>query len=73
MAEGITDSNELPVCMKVEDVAKFLGVSRATGFKLTREPGFPVVRIHRKRLVIPRDRFLKWLDEKADEPLASCK
>ena len=62
---------ELPVMLKIEDVALTLGVSRGTALNLTREPGFPAIRVGPKRIVIPRDKFMSWIDNQSDKPLVS--
>lgn len=47
---------ELPLFLSAEQVATVLGVSRANGYK-----GFPVLTVGERRLVCPRDAFLKWI------------
>ncbi len=69
MSVTARSNEDLPLALKVEQVAELLGISRKVAYELTRQPGFPVVRVGEKRLVIPRDRFLQWLDENADKPL----
>ena len=41
-----------------------LGVSRIKGYELAHSEGFPAMRLGRK-LLIPRDRFLAWIDQQA--------
>lgn len=60
---------DLPLSLKVEDVAAVLGISRRVAYSLTRQKGFPAVRVGEKRLIIPRDRFLQWLNDNADRPV----
>jgi len=60
---------ELPLILKVEQVAEVLGISRKTAYSLVRSKDFPAVRVGEKRLVIPRDKFLLWLHTKAEQPL----
>ena len=43
-------------------MAAFLGISRVGAYNLCHAKGFPSVRIG-KRILIPRDRFLAWLNE----------
>ena len=71
MASSIRKTEELPAVLKVEHVAEYLGVSRATAYELAKQPDFPALRINAKRVVIPRDRFLQWVDGKAGQPLES--
>jgi len=66
----IKDFTDLPVCMQVKDVANCLGVSTVTAYELARHPGFPAVKVSERRIVVPRDRFLRWLENSADMKLA---
>lgn len=66
MSYQIKNLDELPAILKVEDIQKVLRISRATAFNLTKERGFPAIRIGKKRIVIPRDRFLQWVENKAE-------
>jgi len=53
--------NELPINMTVDDVAKFLGVSQSTAYKVVKQDSFPKLRIPGRRLVIvPKHLFLTW-------------
>lgn len=49
-------------CLKVEQVATYLGISRSLAYQLIRQKGFPCIRIS-GRFVIPRERFLEWVDK----------
>lgn len=68
MVMAIRNLEDLPVSLKVNQVAQILGISRKVAYDLARRKDFPSVRIS-KRIVIPRDRFLAWYNNKADEPL----
>ena len=53
--------NDLPINMTVEDVARFLGVSASTAYKVVKQDGFPKLRIPGRRLVIvPKHLFFDW-------------
>lgn len=69
MTLAVRNHEDLPLTLKVEEVAAVLGVSRRVAYNLTKQLGFPAIRVGEKRLVIPRDRFLRWLNENADKPL----
>lgn len=49
-----------------KDVAQMLGVGQANADKILRMPGAPVIRVGR-RLIIPKEPFLKWVDELAQK------
>ena len=54
---------EMPLFLTVMDVANLLGISRASAYELVRQENFPKLKIVQGRTIIPRDRFLEWLDE----------
>ena len=56
------NTNELPYTLSVEEMAAFLGISRVAAYNLSHSKGFPSKRIGR-RILIPRDDFLAWLDK----------
>lgn len=60
---------DLPVTLNCDQVAKTLGVSRKVAYRLTRQKGFPSIRVGQKRICVPRDRFIEWINRCADEPL----
>ena len=64
------DLSELPAVMTVKDVQNVLGIHSNNVYELVRKPGFPAIRVSERRIVIPRDRFLQWLDNSADAQLA---
>ena len=51
----------------VPEAAKLLGVSAPRVYDLAHSKDFPAVFIGR-RIVIPVDRFHKWLNDQADKP-----
>ena len=44
-------------------VANLLGVSQSTAYELMHEKNFPTLQVG-SRLVVPRDAFLEWMNEK---------
>jgi len=51
----------LPISLQVKDIADFIGISKATAYKLANSPGFPTVKmLGIKRIVIPKQKFLEW-------------
>jgi excisionase family DNA binding protein len=69
MVDEIKSADDLPVCLNVPDVAKYLGVSRSVAYKLVRQPGFPSIRVGEKRIVIPRDKFKEWIEKQVEKSL----
>lgn len=48
--------------LTVPDVASVLGVSRAGAYELAHSEGFPVLKVG-SRIVIPKDKFLLWVEK----------
>lgn len=53
----------LPLMLKVADVAGYLNCSMKLAYQLVKTPGFPLVILTSKAYRIPRDAFLRWLEE----------
>ena len=66
MHQPYKSHDELPMTLNVMDVAHSLGISRVNAYNLCHAQGFPAIRIG-KRILIPKDRFLGWLDAKAGD------
>jgi len=58
--------DDLPLMLSVPNVAALLGISRAGAYELVRGQDFPAIHIG-TRIVIPKDKFLLWIDAKASE------
>ncbi len=61
--------NGLPPILTIKQVADYLQVSMPTVRKLVMKQAFPAVKVSKKKIVVPRDKFLSWLNEQADLPL----
>lgn len=62
--------NEISVCslprvMNAQDVAEYLGISKAGAYNLMNSRSFPTLRIG-KRLLVSSDKFLMWIDKHSD-------
>jgi len=66
----ILDKTDTRLTLTVEEAAQMLGISRIKGYELAHSEGFPAMRLGRK-LLIPRDRFLAWIDEQAGTAASS--
>ena len=53
--------DELPLMLKVVQVAAVLGISRAGAYELVHSEGFPTLKIG-SRIVVPKDRLREWID-----------
>ena len=56
--------DDLPLMLSVPDMASVLGISRAGAYELVKERGFPSLTIG-SRILVPRDKMVKWIDEKS--------
>lgn len=66
MEKNIYKSYEdLPLMLTVPDVASVLVVSRVGAYELVYSEGFPVLKVG-SRIVIPRDKFLLWIEKQCD-------
>ena len=61
-----TSYDELPLMLSVPQVADVLGIGRASAYELVRSEGFPTLTIG-TRIVIPKDKFIRWIEEKVSE------
>ena len=59
------DSSDEPLLLRVEEVARLLGVGRTTVYALVAAQKLPVVRIGRS-VRIPREALEQWIREKVD-------
>lgn len=56
------DYSEVPLFLNAETVAKVLGVSPSSGYKLMHKPGFPVLKVG-NRMVVPKEKFIQWVEQ----------
>lgn len=49
----------------IQEVADMLGISKSYAYELTRNGTIPVLELGKKR-VIPKERFLKWINDKGE-------
>lgn len=54
--------DELPLFLNAKLVAQVLGVSPSSGYELMHEPGFPVLKVG-SRIVVPKEQFIRWIQE----------
>lgn len=60
------DNAKLTISPK--EMAKMLGVNIQTAYSLTKQKGFPAIRVSERRIIIPVDALNKWLNETAESP-----
>ena len=59
---NIKTFEELPYFINAQELADILGIAISSCYELMHEKDFPTIRIG-KRLVIPKDKFLIWVNE----------
>ena len=66
-----TSYDDLPLMLSVAEVAAVLGISRAGAYELARSSGFPALKIG-SRIVVPKDKFLAWIDANSGPKTHRC-
>lgn len=61
MTREYYSNDQLPCMLNADKIAKYLEISRAGAYELMHSEGFPLIRIG-KRMIVPRDKFLEWVD-----------
>ena len=54
--------DQLPLMLNAEDIQAVMNISRAMAYQLMYREDFPTIVIG-KRMVVPRDKFLEWLED----------
>jgi excisionase family DNA binding protein len=53
----------------IEEAAKVLGVSKSYMYELTKHKDFPSMKIHGRKIVIPRKALEEWMQKKFEEKM----
>ena len=62
MSKHIFSENELPCYLSAKEVSAYLGLGLTATYDLLHHPDCPKINAG-ARILIPRDKFLKWLDQ----------
>ena len=65
MKSTYTNIEDLPLTLKAHEAAAVLRISKSKVYELARRESFPAIRIG-KRVVIPRDKLIQWMNNKAE-------
>jgi predicted DNA-binding transcriptional regulator AlpA len=57
-------ADDLPPFLNALQISAFLGISKTNIYALMNSAGFPTVRVG-KRMIVEKEKLLKWLDENA--------
>lgn len=63
----MVNRNDYPIILQIKDIQRILGFSKSTAYEITKEIGFPLLQIN-KRKIVYRDEFFSWLDSKHATP-----
>jgi len=58
--------DDLPAILNVDEVSDFIGIGKSQMYELVKRIDFPAFRIG-KRVFIPRDKFLAWIETQTAE------
>ena len=62
MSKRIYSEDELPCYLSAKEVASYLGLGMTATYELIHRQDCPKINAG-ARILIPRDKFLKWLDQ----------
>ena len=65
-ADRITDYDQIPLYLDVNELVKTLGIPRSSAYKLLNSEGFPMSIIAGKKMV-RKERLLEWLLAKENQ------
>ncbi|GAB6117099.1 hypothetical protein JCM16816_06960 [Thermoanaerobacter brockii subsp. lactiethylicus] len=57
----------------IEEAAKVLGVSKSYMYELTKHKDFPSIKVHGKKIIIPKKGLEEWMQKKFEEEKGSSK
>ena len=66
MEKTFKSMEDLPSFLNADDIAAYIGISRTNAYYLFHRKGFPKLKLG-KRLVVQKEKFLKWIDENSME------
>ena len=54
--------DDMPACLNISEVAQIMRVSTPVVYAMVHRDDFPAVKVGGKRYVVPKDRFIRWLE-----------
>lgn len=67
MKKLYTDLDQLPIMLNADQLSQVLGISRSGAYQLMHAKDFPAIRIGAKRILVPKDNLIQWLENKLDD------
>lgn len=65
MKSTYTNIEDLPLTLNAREAAEVLRISKSKVYELAQSESFPAIRIG-KRVVIPRDKLIQWMNAQAE-------
>ena len=66
MQKKAIDPDHLPYCLRAEDIAQLLGISRSMAYELMHRSDFPLIELGGRCLTTRSQDFIRWLDERCN-------
>ena len=67
MVDQVKSFDDLPAALSVwPDLGRVLGCSKTTAYKIIKQKGFPALRVSQKKIVIPKDKLLQYIEQQAE-------
>lgn len=54
--------DDYPDILRAEDIAEILRISRQSAYELLNSDGFPTLKVGKKRIMVPKEKFVAWID-----------
>jgi|GEM_PF-806208 len=61
-----------PLVYSVPQIAALLDINLPKAYELAKSEGFPAVTIGKKRIIVPKAAFERWLEQAAFEKQSCC-
>ncbi len=58
----VTNWSELPIGLSAKQVSNILNISLPKAYELFHREDFPSIKISKKRLLVEKNQFKKWID-----------
>lgn len=65
---GLIEKENYPSMLKIPEVAKLLRITKANAYALSKQDGFPLLKLSEKRTRVPRDLLFEWLRKEGEKP-----
>lgn len=68
MKKRIYSIDELPYYLNAADISALLGLGLTAAYEMLHDVRCPKI-VHGKRIIVPRDKFLAYLDQRIEDSL----